>query len=187
MSYQGNKSWMVNEERMKIIVEWNSVFLTAIFLSFKRLTISNFEIPLQASKREIFFLESTKKWVPTKWCLSKKHHKNKKTFFRLWKSLQNAFLTTIQKLKQLEQFWWARLYYLMSNELFKITYFEFHFPFFSEWILPAEKIRNSLWRCPTSGLCSQRLSRYYQQPILSDRTCIQQKRCKSQSFLRRNL
>lgn len=133
MSYQGNKSWMVNEERMKIIVEWNSVFLTAIFLSFKRLTISNYEIPLQASKREIFFLESTKKWVPTKWCLSKKHHKNKKTFFLLWKSLQNAFLTTIQKLKQLERFWWVRLCYLMWNDLFWISFSFFLRMNFASW------------------------------------------------------
>ena len=54
MSYQGNKSWMVNEERMKIIVEWNSVFLTTnIFIFWKAYDIELRNTPAGVKARDI--------------------------------------------------------------------------------------------------------------------------------------
>ena len=54
MSYQGNKSWMVNEERMKIIIEWNSVFLTTnIFIFWKAYDIELRNTPAGVKARDI--------------------------------------------------------------------------------------------------------------------------------------
>ena len=54
MSYQGNKSWMVNEERIKIIIEWNSVFLTTnIFIFWKAYDIELRNTPAGVKARDI--------------------------------------------------------------------------------------------------------------------------------------